>query len=83
MKYLTKPVEVEAYQYDGDFGRLEEWLKETCQDDNWSIENLGEFVQIQIGNYYNIIDLGDWVIVRGLDIEILDSDFFHETYQPP
>lgn len=82
MKYLTKPVEVEAYQYDGDFGRLEEWLESNYQIDDLLIEDLGAFVQIEIGNYYDAIHLGDWVVLRDGEIDIMPLSFFHKTYQP-
>lgn len=92
MKYIKKPVEIEAFQYDGDLKSVDgwyvpEWAVKAFEEGILFYDSLNEneppcelFIRTLEGNHH--VSLNDYII-RGVQGELYPCkpDIFEETYE--
>lgn len=88
MKYRKRPVDVEAFQYDGDFTNqkgqayVPHWVIKAHKVDTLFFEGQGElYIDTLEGKMH--VSVGDWII-RGVQGELYPCkpDIFEQTYEP-
>jgi len=89
MKYRKKPVEIEAFQYDGDFTYSDgtpyeapEWIFQALEDGTMYFKDAGElYIKTLEGDHH--ASCGDYII-KGVQGELYPCkpDIFEQTYEP-
>jgi hypothetical protein len=87
MKYRKKPIEVEAFQWNGNFTDLIKWTKSTPLRGSYNFEHKKGFfgknsLLIKTNKGSMKAALGDWII-KGINNEYypVRPDIFRQTYE--
>jgi len=78
MKYLKKPVVVEAMQYDG---KLTDVFQRFLEPAHKDLRN-PEHIMIRTCRGWRVVENGDWIVNGEDGYEVCEKDLFDEYYEP-
>lgn len=85
-KYIIKPTQVEAiqYQWDDEIGSQEEAEDNIADFINQNIKTLSdhEMILIEVLGEEVHVERGDWIIKIGDEVDVLSADAFQENFAP-